>query len=549
MGIMQEDFTSQSSLKFQWSSVSNYPWSVSNQRIESTNQRKPSTTSTSEVTFTMPEDGFVNITFGVSSEANFDRLIATYYESVTGSPISTLVNISGEVTRDISFESSKGTHKIRLSYSKDGSRDSGSDTAWVSSLALTYSSYEVSNLKLSTTKAHLDPIKLTTDLLNEDTVKYQILVDGSKVYPKSSEWSSEITTPYSISHDIEVSDLPIKNDIPVILRITHIDTGVVKDYPLTFDRVNTPPSITLLSSEDNVHLSNLLLTCTITDEDKDLVSYQIELNDSVLVKWTSYEPSPLSFAYSIMNYKLVNGENKITLKASDGISTSSQTLLVTKSNYDPVVSNLTLSGPVVRAELSDQDNDRLQYRILVNGVKSFPPDSDWSKYLKSPHTVLYTIPNDQYVGSTCEVILECTDEAGGYVSDTVYSEVYPVGLLFQDELGQYYSTEFGDLINYLDTGPIVAGDSSSSYKVILFNTTGHKVSNVKLTANLDSMDSSTSAVLLSSSDDFTVESSTLTISGDIDILGKAEFYVKVTSKVTATKGGIFSITVEGDPTN
>lgn len=113
-----------------------YPWVVSNGQFQSNNKGVNSSTSTSTIQFTPTVGSTLSFDYGVSSEANYDKLTITLAGNNT---TTTLVNaISGTKTGTVSgIALSEGvTYTLTLSYSKDGSSASGSDIGYIRSLRI-----------------------------------------------------------------------------------------------------------------------------------------------------------------------------------------------------------------------------------------------------------------------------------------------------------------------------------------------------------------------------------------------------------------------------
>ena len=99
-----------------------YPFALQDGVYSSTNKRD---SSVSYFTITAVYDCEINISYSVSSEYNYDKLIITKNNSQ-------IVNVSGGVSWTSKTVSLSAGDVIKISYSKDGSVASGSDTAWFS---------------------------------------------------------------------------------------------------------------------------------------------------------------------------------------------------------------------------------------------------------------------------------------------------------------------------------------------------------------------------------------------------------------------------------
>ena len=114
----------------------NYPWvyNADLKRFESSNQDQNNTKSTTSFAFTLSAPTVLRFGYGVSSEANCDKLTVTLAKD--GST-ETLVNgISGSKADSVNRQLEAGSYTLTLSYGKDAYDKGGSDMAYVSGLTL-----------------------------------------------------------------------------------------------------------------------------------------------------------------------------------------------------------------------------------------------------------------------------------------------------------------------------------------------------------------------------------------------------------------------------
>ena len=113
-----------------------YPWVYNSEleRFESSNQEQNKTSSTTSFAFTLSAPTVLKFGYGVSSEANCDKLTITLAKD--GST-ETLVNgISGSKADSVNRQLEAGSYTLTLSYVKNAYDKGGSDTAYVSVLTL-----------------------------------------------------------------------------------------------------------------------------------------------------------------------------------------------------------------------------------------------------------------------------------------------------------------------------------------------------------------------------------------------------------------------------
>ena len=99
----------------------------------SNNKNKNSSSAQSTFTITLSKNTNISIPWSVSSENKWDKL------TITLDGVTKVDAVSGTKTGTITETLSKGTHTLVAKYSKDGSGNSGSDTA---SITLSYKETE-----------------------------------------------------------------------------------------------------------------------------------------------------------------------------------------------------------------------------------------------------------------------------------------------------------------------------------------------------------------------------------------------------------------------
>lgn len=115
-------------LSFSTGGAYEWAWDSSNSRLQSTNKGVQSSTSSTTITFSTNAECTLSFDYQVSSESGYDKLTITLDGNV-------IVNgISGTVSSTYKGTLPQGSHKMILSYSKDGSADSGDDRGYISNM-------------------------------------------------------------------------------------------------------------------------------------------------------------------------------------------------------------------------------------------------------------------------------------------------------------------------------------------------------------------------------------------------------------------------------
>ena len=85
--------------------------------------------------------------------------------------------------------------------------------------------------------------------------------------------------------------------------------------------------------------------------------------------------------------------------------------------------------------ISDSDNDKIKYRILVNDVKTYPETSEYTDFSDSPVNLEYSWEDDIILGKLNEIKIEVIDEFGGEFTKIINVIGKNRTLMFKDEYG------------------------------------------------------------------------------------------------------------------
>ncbi|MEQ6355283.1 LamG domain-containing protein [Lysinibacillus sp. M3] len=146
--------------------------------------------------------------------------------------------------------------------------------------------------------------------------------------------------------------------------------------------------------------------------------------------------------------------------------------------------DIEFDGNILKGILSDDDLTRVQYRVLLNGGNYHPSDGSFTELGESPQNIELIIGSkDIKIDDWNTIKVEFQDFFG--TTDywqTSFIGTYS-GLMFKDVYGQYFSSEIGEVLQYLDFGVIIAGQTTIEHEIILKNQYGYDVENIHLFAH------------------------------------------------------------------
>lgn len=210
--------------------------------------------------------------------------------------------------------------------------------------------------------------------------------------------------------------------------------------------------------------------------------------------------------------------------------------------------DISFNGNVLKGILSDNDLTRVQYRVLVNGGYFYPSDGSFTKLGDSPQNIEVLIGSkDIKIDDWNTLKVEFQDFFG--TTDywlTQFIGTYS-GLMFKNVYGQYYSSEIGEILQYLDFGIVIAGQTTIEHEVILINQYGYDVKNIHLSANTSNFPTGMAIEFSESLAPF-IPYPELKLNRTLQNNEEMSFFVRLKTKLGATPdaNGSFDIIVRAD---
>ncbi|MFF2912385.1 hypothetical protein [Paenibacillus sp. NPDC057934] len=405
------------------------------------------------------------------------------------------------------------------------------------------------NINIETTQHGLD-IPLSFDLVQENGVS-----------SSSASWRVEVNG--VIAKDYEtLLPLPVTN-LSVVLPNSMFKIGAnivtifCKDNYEAVSRkmidvtiTNNQPVIVTSVTKSTIHDENTIFEANVTDEVTDLMTYRILVNDVVYSDWTvSGYTSPLVVRRAFRADELRIGRNEISIEVKDNFKTNTSSVIgtsvVTKVNSAPTATAI-LKGNTLTMTFDDADGDDIRYRVLLNGEQILP-ESGFSIAFHPPLTTTYTLPRKKVrTNQPNAVTVEVIDTAGDTGTWAFNGVLGYSGLMFKDSKSEYYTTDVGVLLKYLDVGVLYAREQSGIFEVGVENTLGYPVKNVKLSVIQGDLDPITEKVEICNTNAPFIPQSEFTYPEVFNTGDSFKFYLRLSLNNDAVGGGIFKIKVTGD---
>lgn len=278
--------------------------------------------------------------------------------------------------------------------------------------------------------------------------------------------------------------------------------------------------------------------------------YKVELvNGNVLLKdWTPFYSTSIGDTVTMNSTFFTTSLTPYTIRLTTrtpGGQVTTATGTVQLNNVAPTI-NITMNGGMTAdIEIGDVDFDRVKFKVHLNGTQIHPTTGEYTEYeTASLRYVKQLRSTDVNVGSDNIIDVYAEDEYGlTQTSSKTFVGEYS-GLMFSDPEGNFYTTDLGILLKYLDFETLIAGQTSLDKKVLLKNKYGFAVSDILISV-IENMDN-VSIELSKTTNPFLTQTSLL-YNQTLQPGEALEFYIRISTTKYATSGGNFDIRAKASP--
>lgn len=253
----------------------------------------------------------------------------------------------------------------------------------------------------------------------------------------------------------------------------------------------------------------------------------------------------------ILSNMLTIGTNNITIKLAN--EDESVTLeypvetAITMKNEAPYLLFITADSNEFKChfKIIDEDADQISYKAtLSNSAHTDYVIQDWTDYTDGPiEETIYFDTAIVEIGATNTLKVTYRDSKSpeNEISSTYVFEGKYKNLMFVDESGEYYSTDKGVLLKYLDFHKLVAGTVSDVKTVTLKNSNTYNINSLNLKLIIDKAATGVTVYLSKNKTPF-VGVNQLDYGDEIIKAGETkDFYIRVDTDISAINVCNFSI--------
>lgn len=247
---------------------------------------------------------------------------------------------------------------------------------------------------------------------------------------------------------------------------------------------------------------------------------------------------PLELFNMIPSYNL-----RVDVYLDNGMVITDETTVSIK-NTPPQI-DASFEDNMLDVIIEDVEGDLFTYQIRLNDRILYPRHTEWGEYTKRFEYTRLLNSRDFIIGEPNKLEIIAKDHYGEtniFVIDFIGEYL---GLMFADIHGNFYSTELGEVIKYLQIDPMMAGQSSLIYPIRLINYYNFKVGNILLWS--DKKDMQGIEIQLSKTESPFEPVQELRYEDVVlDKYDEIMFYVRIVSHHSALTGGIFDVITKAD---
>lgn len=194
--------------------------------------------------------------------------------------------------------------------------------------------------------------------------------------------------------------------------------------------------------------------------------------------------------------------------------------------------NVELNGLTLTGQVDDADMTRVQYRVILNDTPYYPDNGAFTPLSAPPLNIDIAFRSDEIkIGDWNTVRVEFQDSFGTMDYWEAKFVGQYAGLMFQDESGNYYSSDIGEVLQYLDFGQILTGQVSIVHEVKVENTYGFDLTDVKIAVNTNQFAQGLSVQL--GLDPENMQSIKTLSLGDLLDTASKSFFIRLASSIDA----------------
>jgi hypothetical protein len=302
-----------------------------------------------------------------------------------------------------------------------------------------------------------------------------------------------------------------------------------------------------------VNRDNVLISAGISELEGDNFRYRIIINNTIL-DWSNwFDGETTNNILKTVDYNLFKEDvNTVILQVQDNRNTSinSYQKNVKMINNNPTFTTLSYDDFLVSGIITDDDNDMVRYRILINNAQVYPYVKDtgiktYTDFLQTPYNFDYMFNSKNIIiGKQNNITIEVLDKFGGIASSSFIVNGKYNNLMLKDNNGNYLSNDNGELLRYLifgNDGSIV--NNSMIKKVTLENEYSYTIYDANISANKSNNDFD---IWFNYNDNFDTYYENLNL-GSILANSTKDFYIKVNlhKDIINYNDNLFNIIVTG----
>ncbi|WP_270169792.1 hypothetical protein [Paenibacillus sp. SYP-B4298] len=209
---------------------------------------------------------------------------------------------------------------------------------------------------------------------------------------------------------------------------------------------------------------------------------------------------------------------------------------------------LVFQGNKLSGMLTDADQGKVQYRVLLNEEPYYPSDGQYTRLAAAPLTIRLNITEERlFFDRDNRLRVEFRDGWGQEdVWETIFAGSYS-GLMFKDESGHYLTNSLGELLKHLNFGVVIAGQTTLEQQVVVRNQLGERVQNLQLEVAQDKLPEGVAVQLSRTASPFRAEESLL-FNQIVEPEEELTFYVRLSTQIhaPAAPAGQFEIRANAD---
>lgn len=260
----------------------------------------------------------------------------------------------------------------------------------------------------------------------------------------------------------------------------------VKSVTVNYSPNQAPIFVNPVFAPDSIHAEFCTFTSNVKDYEGDSIECRVSIKKAgeadfyIADNWKPVSSGSIFRAYNQPYFNVGTNIIKIECKDQRGVISEWTSNLVMTNTRPTFIYSYNEFGFI--GTIDDPEGDKVRLRITINNNVIL----DWTNHKTVPFQLKYEWDTSLInVGSTNIIKVDIEDTFKESITENISIMGQYKNILFEDENGDFYTNDKGEVLKTLDFGRLIVGDTNIPiFKLVMRNFTNYSINNIVLKANI-----------------------------------------------------------------